>query len=86
MIKGLKNNGTATYDAVFSVCAISDEQIVSGATKGVSIGSGETKTSDVFVGNINVSAFNEEDLEMQAVLYKAFNNVVPLISSVEATK
>lgn len=86
VIKGLKNNGTATYDAVFSVGAISDGQIVSGATKVVRIGAGETKTSDVYVGNINVSAFTAEDLEMQAVLYKAFNNVVPLISSVEATK
>ena len=86
VIKGLKNNGTATYDAVFSVGAISGGQLVSGANKVVSIGSGETKSSDVCVGNINVSDFAAEDLEMQAVLYKAFNNVVPLISSVQATK
>ena len=86
VIKGLKNNGTATYDAVFSIGALSDGQIVSGANKAVSIGAGETKSSDVFVGNINVGAFTAEDLEMQAVLYKAFNNVVPLISSVNATR
>lgn len=86
VIKGLKNNGGQSYNAVFSVCALSAGQVVAGAAKPVSIAAHETKSSDIIVGNIDLGSISASDLEVQAVLYKAFGNVVPLIRSVQASK
>ena len=86
VIKGLKNNGDDSYNAVFSISTISDGQILNGAAKLINIASNETKSSPVIVGSIDISDIAATDIEMQAVLYKAFGNVVPLIKSVQASK
>ena len=86
VIKGLKNNGDDSYNAVFSVSAISDGQILNGAAKLVNIASNETKSVPVIVWNIDISNVTSTDIEVQAVLYKGFGNVVPLIKSVQASR
>ncbi len=86
VIKGLKNNGTETYNAVFSVSAESDGQMLKGSAKVVNIAPLETKSSDVVVGAVNINTYSASDLELQAVLYKAFGTVVPLVESVEISR
>lgn len=86
VITGLKNNGDNSYNAVFSIGVTSNGQILKGAAKLVNLASNETKTSPVVVGNIDISAITATDIEMQAVLCKAFGNVVPLIKSVQVSR
>lgn len=86
VISGMKNNGTKSYDAIFSIGAASDGQILKGAAKKVNIFGKETKSGDVVVGDIDISSCPSSDVKLQAVLYKSFTNPVPLVDSVQVSR
>ena len=79
VIKGLKNNGKNNYNAVLSIGVLSDNQLIKGANKTVTISAGEQKQSPVFITTSSASG----NVFIQGVLYKGVSNAVPLISSVQ---
>ena len=83
VLKGLQNNGDRSYSAAFSVSVTADGQIVSGVANKVSIRAHETKSGAITVGTVELSGANAKNTEVQAVLYRSFGNVVPLIRSVQ---
>ncbi len=84
IIKGLRNNGINHYpNAVFSVFILSDGQIAKGAAVKTDIESKEIKTEPVKV-TAPYGGSLTGDVLIQAVLYKAPDNAVPLVRSVQA--
>ena len=85
VIKGLKNNGTNSYNAVFSISVLTDDQLTKGVMKTVNIASKEAKPGDVTVTLPDAATGSSGEPYVQAVLYKAAGNVVPLMNSVHVS-